>query len=529
MKKNLPISNIECEYADTTNILSTTNLKGAISYFNDDFLEISGFEPEELINKNHNVVRHPEMPPAAFEDLWETVKDGRSWMGIVKNRCKNGDHYWVDAYVTPIRHNGETTEYQSVRQKPTRERVNRAEKIYKQLLNGKSPRAIRPSKFNTIPKVIFSTAASILVSTLLVSFILDVKLLAAVATFVTAGVVSSLAAFLSLRPLKEAIDKARSITDNPIARYIYTGRNDDVGSLLLAMKSLSSETTGIVGRISDDSKKLSLSAKNLAETTEVTNHGVQQQYSETDQVATATNEMTASIQEISSNAQQTATAAKEAMSESNNGRKVVDLTSSSIEGLAQEIKHASTVIENVKTDSKEISTIVNVIRDISEQTNLLALNAAIEAARAGEQGRGFAVVADEVRALAGRTNTATDEIRQMIEKLQSGTGEAVTVMSKSCDNAVNTVAQASSAAHSLEAIAGAIEKINDMSMTIASAVEEQSAVAEEINQGIVRIRDNAETTMKASENMEEASTTMGDLAHGLRDLSDEFWAKKSER
>ncbi len=528
MKQNLPVNDIERDYANTVNILSTTDLKGAISYFNDDFLKISGFDPAELINKNHNVIRHPEMPPAAFGDLWDTIKDGRSWMGIVKNRCKNGDFYWVDAYVTPIRHNGKIAEYQSVRQKPTRARVNRAEKVYQQLLKGKSPREIQTSKISTTAKVIMTTIASLLVSGLLVSSILNIEPLAAVVLLATAGIFSSLAAFFSLRPLTKAVDKARSVTDNPIARYIYTGRRDDIGSLLLAMKSLSSETTGVVGRISDDSKKLSSCANSLAKTTAIANQGVQDQYAETDMVATATNEMSASITEISSNAQQTAYAAKEAMNESNKGKEVVESTSSSIEALAHNVKHASSVIENVKNDSKDISSIVDVIRGISEQTNLLALNAAIEAARAGEQGRGFAIVADEVRTLASRTNAATAEIQQMIEKLQSGTNEAVTVMAKSCEDASNTVEQATAATQSLEAITNAIIKINDMSTTIASAVVEQSTVAEEINQGIVRIRDTAETTMNASKNMQEASTAMGNLAHSLKDLSEDFWAKKSK-
>ncbi len=529
MKTNLPISDIERDYAGNKNILSTTNLKGAINYFNDDFLEISGFEPEELLNQNHNVVRHPGMPSAAFEDLWETVKDGRSWMGIVKNRCKNGDHYWVDAYVTPIKHDGETVEYQSVRQKPRRERVARAEQIYQQLQDGKSPREIRPAKFGIIPTVISFMTFALLASTLLVSFALNIEFSKSIASFISAAIFSSFVIYYALRPLKAAINKALCITDNPIARYIYTGRNDDVGSLLLAMKSLDSETTGIVGRISDDSKTLSSCAKSLSETTEIANQGVQKQYSETDMVATATNEMSASIQAISINAQQTANAAKEAMDESSKGKTVVETTSSSISELASDVKHASDVIGNVKTGSNEISSIVDVIRGISEQTNLLALNAAIEAARAGEQGRGFAIVADEVRTLASRTNTATNEIQQMIEKLQADTCEAVNVMTKSSENAANTVEHAASATHSLQAITSAIGKINDMSMTIASAVEEQSAVAEEINQGIVRIRDTAETSIQASDDMQKASNTMGDLAYGLKDLADEFWAKKVER
>jgi len=149
MKKNLPVSNSEKTFADDANILSTTNLKGAITYVNPDFVDISGFDEDELIGKSHNMVRHPDMPPAAFKDLWQTVKSGESWMGVVKNRCKNGDYYWVNAYVSPIVKDGEICEYQSVRSKASAEEIRRAEKLYARLNAGKLPRWLtrQPLKF----------------------------------------------------------------------------------------------------------------------------------------------------------------------------------------------------------------------------------------------------------------------------------------------------------------------------------------------------------------------------------------------
>ncbi|WP_299195043.1 PAS domain-containing protein [uncultured Amphritea sp.] len=142
MRKNLPVSDYEVPYDSALNILSTTDAKGAITYVNRDFIQLSGFEVSELVGKNHNTVRHPDMPPAAFSDLWSTVKTGESWMGIVKNRSKNGDHYWVDAYVTPVERNGQRAEYQSVRRKPDPQYVERAKKIYPSLMQGKKPRQI---------------------------------------------------------------------------------------------------------------------------------------------------------------------------------------------------------------------------------------------------------------------------------------------------------------------------------------------------------------------------------------------------
>lgn len=148
MKVNLPVSGCAVQFSANANILSTTNPKGAITYVNPDFISISGFSEAELLGVNHNIVRHPDMPPEAFTHLWQTLKAGRSWMGLVKNRCKNGDHYWVSAYVTPMQRNGEIVEYQSVRTLPPKALVDAAEHLYAQLRNGKKTHCLRPSRLS---------------------------------------------------------------------------------------------------------------------------------------------------------------------------------------------------------------------------------------------------------------------------------------------------------------------------------------------------------------------------------------------
>ncbi|GAB6041332.1 methyl-accepting chemotaxis protein [Endothiovibrio diazotrophicus] len=525
MKINHPVTNVEREFGVEANILSTTDLKGAFTYANGDFERISGFTLGELKGKNHNVVRHPDMPPAAFEALWRTVKAGSSWMGIVKNRCKNGDHYWVDAYVTPIRHGGQVAEYQSVRNKPRREDVARAEALYRQINAGKTPRALRGG-LAMRHRVTLGALAGV-AAVAVAAVVAGLPPLAGGVAFAVGALVAAVAVQGLMRPLSRAAAEARAVVDDPLARYVYTGRGDEVGQLLLAFKMLRSEAGALVGRISDTSHALTGNAEQLAATVELSNQGTRQQHAETDQVATAVNQMTASIQEVATNARLTSEAADAASGEAAAGKAVVGRTTDSIRRLAGEVERAAGVIQRLEGDSAAISSVLDVISGIAEQTNLLALNAAIEAARAGDQGRGFAVVADEVRTLATRTHDSTEEIQTMIERLQGAAREAVAVMGAGRAQADESVARASDAAASLDAITDAVARITEMSAQIAVAVNEQSTVAEEVNRSITTIRDLSELTVDNTGKSEEASVAMGHVSHRLRELADQFWARRT--
>jgi len=264
------------------------------------------------------------------------------------------------------------------------------------------------------------------------------------------------------------------------------------------------------------------SASQMSMTAERTNKGITEQQSETDQTATAITEMVQTAQEIARNASGAAEAAKAADDEAQNGQSVVRLTVDSIQTLASEVDKASKVIDQLEADSEDIGKVIDVIKGIAEQTNLLALNAAIEAARAGEQGRGFAVVADEVRTLASRTQESTEEIMQIIERVQGGARKAVTAMDTGKSQTEISVEQAVKAGESLSAITQAVSTINDMNTQIAHAAGQQSEVAEEVDKNVVNIARIGNESMENAQQTSDSSSSLWNNASKLESLLSQF-------
>ncbi|WP_017942149.1 MULTISPECIES: PAS domain-containing methyl-accepting chemotaxis protein [unclassified Thioalkalivibrio] len=525
MKRNLPITGIEVDYPESANILSTTNLKGAISYVNPEFIDISGFEEEELLGKNHNVVRHPDMPPAAFQDLWQTIQGGRSWMGMVKNRCKNGDHYWVSAYVTPVTEDGQTVEYQSVRTKPRRDLVEKAESVYAALREGRMPLALRLPRIGIKTKAVASVAGGVLAGLIASIALTSITLGTALVFTLTALLVGGLLLWTSLTPLCRAVAHARRIASNPVSQYIYTGRTDEAGELLFALEMLEAEGGAVVGRMGNAAERLTRTADALVTAVGDSRQACNHQQTETEQVASATQQMVNSVQEVARSAQGAADAADRTDREAGAGSAVVGESTQAIENLGKRIRDGSGVMAELDQHSQDITSVLDVIRGIAEQTNLLALNAAIEAARAGEQGRGFAVVADEVRTLASRTQDSTAEIQQMIERLQDRARAAVSTMEQSRAQAETSVEQAQQAAAALDNITTGVGQIRDMSTRIAAAVEQQGTAGEEIRRGVDSIRNAADTTANRADQSEAAAREVAQLATGLQGLARQFWAR----
>jgi methyl-accepting chemotaxis protein len=307
----------------------------------------------------------------------------------------------------------------------------------------------------------------------------------------------------------------RAVCDNRDLSVRAEAGSGELGAIAKVFNRMLGEFEDMMMAVNSTSSRLYASSERLMSITGQTINGVTRQQVETDQVATAMNEMAATAQEVARNANEAASAAKQANVVGKDGAEKSVNAMCGMDNLVAKVENAADVIQGVSEESKQIGGVLDVIKGIAEQTNLLALNAAIEAARAGEQGRGFAVVADEVRTLASRTQASTEEIHGMIERLQAGTKKAVNVMGEARELGSDGSAQAEAAAEALAEIAGSITIINDMNTQIASAAEEQSAVAEEINQSIVNIVRVAQESSGGAEEISSMGEELIDISQAL--------------
>ncbi|MES3006484.1 MAG: PAS domain-containing methyl-accepting chemotaxis protein [Pseudomonadota bacterium] len=501
-------------------LVSTTDARGLILYANKGFVDISGFTAQELTGSPHNIVRHPDMPKAAFKGLWGNIKQGKPWMGMVKNRCKNGDFYWVDAYVTPILEKGAIIGFQSVRTAPQERHVDNAHDLYQRIQTpGSETRHLRGISFRL--KVALAYLLSVVGVTLSLSLpgigTMAGILLAALSILTGGGWLLYLGSLWN-----DVLQRCKEIHDDDLARFIYTGRNDEIGSVALALKSQESKISTILSRIQDTASTLDTLSSSANNSVLKTDQAIQDQQVEISSVSSAVHEMSCAILSVSENTTQTSDAAEQADQSVDVGRHSIDESLTATSQLADYIDEVSRTIEQLGVDSKAIGSVIDVINTIAGQTNLLALNAAIEAARAGEQGRGFAVVADEVRTLAQRTQDSTIEIKDIVSRIQDSTKASVQSMAIAQEKAQQCVSFNQKAGGSYSLISDAVSMIHNMTQQIAAALEQQSRTSEEINRNIINIQNRSEETATASRATAETSGKLRQSIGSTREMVRQF-------
>ena len=518
--RKMSVTNRENDFPAHYTLVSSTDVKGRITFVNDDFCKVAGYEREELIGQPHNLIRHPDVPSAVFADMWENLKAGRSWMGIVKNRCKSGDHYWVSAHVSPLIDNGKVIGYESVRQKVTNEQKAHAQMVYERVNSGKHPVPNLPRLKGWIWRQTWLNAIFFVVFGIMGLFspwlwwqILSPILAVLGATF----------NLTQRHALRSTIAKLPQEAHNTIGQYLYFKAVGPNVALSFSQLHKTAAAFTFRYRLMVGSKQLQQRAELAKEsvTSNLANFNKQRDSFRT--VVSASTQLQASVNQIADNVRVAAEDTASVEEKAKASRDMAKHTGDTMQRVYAEVNAAKDVVVDLAKQSDQINHLVNSISDIAEQTNLLALNAAIESARAGEAGRGFAVVADEVRALAIRTQDATQSIHETTEELKRNTQAVLEAIDKGASVANEGVQGVTEVADSMNAIEEAIRHIVDMTAQINLATAEQADVANSLNQQMMDVDQLSVESIERAEHIvtniahiEEEAYEQGNLAERMK-------------
>jgi aerotaxis receptor len=512
MRTNMPVTQIEYVLKDGEAPTSKTDIHGNITFVNQDFLNISGFSEAELLGAPQNIVRHPDMPAEAFADFWRTLKAGKAWTGLVKNRCKNGDHYWVEANAAPIIDNGQIVGYTSVRRKPSREQVQAADAAYRAIKSGDRSLRIREGKAvrrSLLPRLSDLASLKSLLTMAVVAMAILFAGVGALASTSTAGgwlmgigifgvVMAGVFGFavhrLVMLPLARTRQEIERMSAGDLTATIETAGLADVVAPLESLRVLQVNLQWLLGQIREVSEQVTSGAIEIAAGNLDLSGRTESQASSLEQTASSMEELTSTVKQNADSAHQAS--------------KLVGSTADIAAEGGEVVGQVVDTMASIKDSSRKIADIIGVIDGIAFQTNILALNAAVEAARAGEQGRGFAVVASEVRNLAQRSAGAAKEIKSLIEdsvgKVDTG-GKLVGGAGESMDDVVTS-----------------IQLVSSIMNEIATASLEQSAGIEQVNQAIAQMDDITQQNAALVEQAAAASESLQLQAEKLEELMKAF-------
>ncbi|SIQ06955.1 methyl-accepting chemotaxis sensory transducer with Pas/Pac sensor [Janthinobacterium sp. TND4EL3] len=528
MRVNTPITQNEYVLNEGMTIVSTTDLQGNINYANQYFIEVSGFSEMELLGAPQNILRHPDMPAEAFADLWDTIKTGMPWTGMVKNRCKNGDFYWVFANITPVIENGRPIGYMSVRTKPTREQINEAAALYKSFKDGNSAnlairngrvvrqgwaarlaewRKLTLSQDLALHSIVFGVVLAILgcavwnidgdTSTATRSWLSGAAAVAvALMLYFWAHLHNSLVV-----PLGDAITMARKMAGGDLTGVIDKVRDDDMGQLMAALRQTNINLHSIIGDVRANFEDIRITTAEIATGNMDLSSRTESQASSLEQTAASMEELTSTVQNSADHVSTANDLAVQASTVAAKGGTIVS--------------EVVTTMDEISSSSRKILDIIGLIDGIAFQTNILALNAAVEAARAGEHGRGFAVVAGEVRSLAQRSATAAKEVKNLIDH-SIATVNAGSVLT-------------SNAGATMTEVIASVARVTEMMDEISSTTREQNQGIGQVNQAVIHMDGITQQNAALVEQAAAAATNLAQRTESVAQSISIFKLKASPR
>ncbi len=502
MKRNTPVTQNEYLLNQDATLLSTTDIHSHINYANSAFIDASGFTEQQLMGEAHNIIRHPDMPPAAFGDMWFTIQQGDSWTGMVKNRRQNGDHYWVRANVTPVYQQGKLTGYISVRNIPQRAEIEASAALY-QRVNENKLTGFRFYKGLVVRRGVFSflslfqrisVAKRINSGAIVSAALLGVLQFSSFNAVAKAGVTVIILALLALylqkqlaQPLKIILSQMQKVVSGRKSDFRHFNRVDEIGLLMRLVNQSGLNLNSLVGDVSAQIKGIRLTSDRISREGDALRKRTEETSGDLHQTAAA-------VEEIASAVRQTAETATQAMARA-------DETSASARKSDEVMKQTIGMMQAVSADNGKIVDIIGVIDSIAFQTNILALNAAVEAARAGESGRGFAVVAAEVRNLAQHSASAAREIKSLIEH--------------NVANVKSGVEMVETTETHLTAMIDSVMTMSTLIKEIGIATHEQTQALELINQSVSRIGTMTHNNTGMVEQVTGAAEDLGERAARL--------------